>query len=81
MIAALAVSLAGLINLKLFAWIETAMIPWIGRLSWMPQGIFHPEAAWFVLISGVLFLATIIPALPMLLHVVRIEPGQVIRDL
>jgi hypothetical protein len=55
--------------------------PWLERLSSLPADLFATSPLWLTLAAGLIFAASLLPALAMLRWVVRVEPGQVIRDL
>lgn len=80
-IALLAVGLATAINAVLSYKLATLMGTLPELRAWLPEDLFEPSPAWLAIASAVILVATLLPALPTLRWVVKVEPGQVIRDL
>jgi hypothetical protein len=82
-IAALAVVLAGGLNAFLGHWAAEWLKEWAAhaQLTWLPPGLFEPATGWLIITSFFILLTTLLPALPMLRWVVKVEPAQVIRDM
>jgi hypothetical protein len=51
------------------------------QFTWFPAAIFAPAPGWLLAVSTLILALTLLPALPMLRWVVRVEPAHVIRDL
>jgi len=76
-----AVGLATAANLGLFLWLSSVAARWSERLDWLPPGLFDLNIAGLLATCAGIFLLTLLPALPMLRWVVRVEPAEVIRDI
>jgi hypothetical protein len=81
LIAAAAVALAGGTGVLLSAWAAGRLKQWSAALSWLPPGLLEPAPGWLVPASLIILVTTLLPALPVLRWVVKVEPAQVIRDM
>ena len=80
-IAAAAVVLAGGANGLLTWWLAGRLGDLLQSIGGLPAGLLAPAPGLLAAFSLLLLLLTLLPALPMLAWVVRVEPAQVIRDL
>lgn len=80
-LAANALIVAVVLNFFLGAIAQRIAAPLLDRISSLPTHLFAWSPAWLMFAALAILLVSMIPALPMLRWVVRVEPGEVIRDL
>jgi hypothetical protein len=76
-----AIVLAATANLALGHALERAAEPLLQRVATLPEGLLAFSPVWMALFAALILVASLLPALPMLRWVVRVQPGHVIRDL
>jgi hypothetical protein len=80
-IALAAVVVAGGANVALSLWAAGRLSRSAEVMAWVPPRLLEPATGWLILASALILITTLLPALPMLRWVVKVEPGQVIRDM
>ena len=79
-LAAAAMAIAVSADLLLSRWAERAAVPLIERISVLPPDLLALSLPWVFGASAFILAAALLPALPMLWSVARVEPGRAIRD-
>lgn len=69
------------LNFFLGAAVQRLAAPLLERIGSLPGRLFAWSPGWLALAALAILLVSMLPALPMLRWVVRVEPGEVIRDL
>ncbi|MCE5228669.1 hypothetical protein LLG95_03625 [bacterium] len=80
-LAAGALIIATALNFIMGTIIQKLASPMLRQVSSIPANLFDWSPAWLAAAAFVILIVALIPALPMLHWVVRVEPGEVIRDL
>ena len=80
-LAVVAVGLALVAQWLLNGWAARTTAPLLEQLVSLPADLFAPATGWLVAAGGLILVVALLPALPMLWWVVRVEPAEVIRDL